>query len=90
MAQVAHASSYHHFAAGPMSPSFEMPSSPASALVQLPRKLARPQFTEVSRSAIARAHPELAEVPLEYVRNGLRAQANQYVFSRPWFARARS
>lgn len=78
MAQVAHSHGYNHFAAGPMSPTFDMSAaSPASALVQLPRKLARPQFTEVSRSAIARAHPELADVPLEYVRNGLRAQANQ-------------
>ncbi|KAG6851850.1 hypothetical protein C0991_005501 [Blastosporella zonata] len=47
--------------------------------VQLPRTLARPPYAEVSRQAIAAAAPELADVPAEYIRRGLRPMANEYV-----------
>ncbi|KAF9453372.1 hypothetical protein P691DRAFT_695070 [Macrolepiota fuliginosa MF-IS2] len=46
-----------------------------SSAVQLPRNLARPKPTEVSRDALYAAAPELDGVPLEYIRRGLRAQA---------------
>jgi hypothetical protein len=49
--------------------------------VQLPRILARPPFLEVSREAIMAVAPELANVPAEYIRRGLRPKAYQYVTS---------
>lgn len=45
--------------------------------VQLPRTLARPPFAEVSREAIMAVAPELANVPAEYIRRGLRPKAHQ-------------
>ncbi|KAH9947849.1 hypothetical protein B0H21DRAFT_736614 [Amylocystis lapponica] len=45
--------------------------------LQLPRNLARPAFSEVSRDVIAALEPELADVPLEYIRKHLAGQANQ-------------
>ena len=53
--------------------------------VQLPRTLARPSFVEVSREAIMAVAPELANVPAEYIRRGLRPKAHQYVHSHPTF-----
>lgn len=43
-----------------------------SSPVQLPRNLSRPKFTDSSRDAIAAASPDLADVPPEYIRRGLR------------------
>lgn len=57
------------------------PCPPSSPAVQLPRQLARPQFSEVSADAIAAASPELANVPAEYIRRGLRPKAPSYVFA---------
>ncbi|KAJ7092785.1 hypothetical protein B0H15DRAFT_832515 [Mycena belliarum] len=51
------------------------PAAPAP--VTLPRTLARPPFTDVSRDALAAADPALAPVPAEFVRHGLRAKAPQ-------------
>ena len=48
--------------------------------LQLPRTLSRPAFTEVSRTAIASLEPELAKVPIEFVRKHLAGQANECVF----------
>ncbi|KAF8888824.1 hypothetical protein BD779DRAFT_1522808 [Infundibulicybe gibba] len=62
----AHSHSAHRHAA----PSAQQP-------VQLPRTLARPPFTDISRKAIAAAAPELANVPAEYIRSGLRSKASQ-------------
>ncbi|KAJ7618608.1 hypothetical protein FB45DRAFT_981190 [Roridomyces roridus] len=45
--------------------------------MQLPRTLARPAFTDVSREALAAAAPDLAAVPAEFIRHGLRAKAPQ-------------
>ncbi|KAJ7691855.1 hypothetical protein B0H16DRAFT_1680749 [Mycena metata] len=42
-----------------------------------PRKLDRPQFTDISRDTLAAAAPELATVPAEFIRQGLRAKAPQ-------------
>ncbi|KAF7319625.1 Clampless protein 1 [Mycena chlorophos] len=65
-----HESSHHR------RPSSTAPSS-SPAPIQLPRTLARPQFTDISRDALAAAAPELAGsgVPAEFVRHGLRAKA---------------
>jgi hypothetical protein len=52
-----------------------------SPSVQLPRTLTRPPFAEVSREAIQAVAPELANVPAEYIRRGLRTKAHQYVHS---------
>ncbi|TFK75572.1 hypothetical protein BDN72DRAFT_831850 [Pluteus cervinus] len=49
----------------------------AAHSVQLPRTLARPAFTEVSNDAITAVAPELASVPPEYIRRGLRSKAPQ-------------
>ncbi|KAJ2922887.1 hypothetical protein H1R20_g14171, partial [Candolleomyces eurysporus] len=51
----------------------------SSPNVQLPRNLARPPFAEVSRDSIMAAAPELASVPVEYIRRGLRPKANQHL-----------
>ncbi|KAG6832192.1 hypothetical protein H0H87_002302 [Tephrocybe sp. NHM501043] len=53
------------------------PSAQAAPSVQLPRTLARPPYAEVSREAIVAAAPELADVPAEYIRRGLRPRANE-------------
>ncbi|KAF7343299.1 Clampless protein 1 [Mycena venus] len=45
--------------------------------LQLPRTLSRPQFTDISRDALAAAAPELAAVPAEFIRHGLRAKSPQ-------------
>ena len=45
--------------------------------VQLPRKLQRPPYAEVHRQNVAAIAPELSEVPMDYVRRGLKLQANQ-------------
>jgi hypothetical protein len=50
-----------------------------SSSVQLPRNLARPPFTEVSRDSIIAAAPELASVAVEDIRAELRSKASQYV-----------
>ncbi|KAF5352298.1 hypothetical protein D9758_011918 [Tetrapyrgos nigripes] len=47
-------------------------SSQAPNPVQLPRRLARPEYTEVSKSSIIAAAPDLANVPPEYIRQSLR------------------
>ncbi|KAF5351458.1 hypothetical protein D9757_012060 [Collybiopsis confluens] len=52
------------------------PAPPASS-VKLPEHLTRPQFVEVSPAAIAAAAPDLANVPLDYVRRRLRSEAPQ-------------
>lgn len=52
--------------------------------VQLPRTLSRPQFSEVSRDLIMAVAPELANVPPEYIRRGLRAKAPQCVIHLSW------
>jgi hypothetical protein len=75
-----HPTSFDAFAAGPVPPtpaafSFDAPMSPASLLTSLPRTLARPALPPISRDAIARASPELKDVPLEYIRSGLKQQA---------------
>jgi len=52
--------------------------SPMTApAVQLPRTLSRPHYSEVSRESITAVAPELANVPAEYIRRGLRARAPQ-------------
>ncbi|OBZ76852.1 Clampless protein 1 [Grifola frondosa] len=45
--------------------------------LNLPRRLARPTFSEPSRETIARIDPELENVPPEYIRKSLAGQANQ-------------
>ena len=65
-----HGHGYHH----------SLPPRPASPSVQLPRRLDRPRFSDVSRDAIMAAAPELAEVPAEYIRRGLLSDANKYVY----------
>ncbi|EGO01212.1 hypothetical protein SERLA73DRAFT_167340 [Serpula lacrymans var. lacrymans S7.3] len=54
-----------------------MATASPSQNVQLPRTLQRPPYAEVSRDNIAALEPDLAGVPLEYVRRGLRVKANQ-------------
>ncbi|KIY42974.1 hypothetical protein FISHEDRAFT_32117, partial [Fistulina hepatica ATCC 64428] len=44
--------------------------------VQLPRKLSRPPFVEVSRSALVAVSPELSQVPPEFIRQGIPSKAS--------------
>jgi hypothetical protein len=48
--------------------------------LQLPRTLNRPAFTEVQRDAILAVEPNLGQVPFEYIRKGLHARGEEYVF----------
>jgi hypothetical protein len=41
--------------------------------VQLPRHLARPDYKEVSRGALAAVDPGLSKAPIEYIQQGLAA-----------------
>ena len=70
------ASPVHHF---PLHGHGHHSMSAIAPSVQLPRTLSRPQFSEVSRESISAVAPELANVPPEYIRRGLRAKASQYV-----------
>lgn len=54
-------------------------SPPVPQSVQLPRTLARPTFSEVSSATIVSLEPELAGVPIDYIRKNLAGQSNQYV-----------
>ena len=61
----------------PMNHSYGQHNVPQN--LQLPRTLSRPAFMEVSRSAIASLEPDLANVPIEFVRKHLAGQANECV-----------
>jgi hypothetical protein len=52
---------------------------PGANNFELPRTLQRREFQEISRFAIESVAPELATIPLEYSRRGLRKQAAEYV-----------
>ena len=41
--------------------------------VQLPRHLARPDYKDISREALAAIDPELSKTPVEYIHEGLAA-----------------
>jgi len=56
----------HNFAAGPTQQSQQQ--VPAKSL---PRRLARPEFKQPNQKIIAAVNPELANVPIEYIRRGL-------------------
>ena len=47
--------------------------------LNIPRRLARPSFSEPSRDAIARLDPGLAQVPFEYIRKMLAGNAHECV-----------
>ena len=72
----------HSHGHGPHHPSMSMSmGSTSPSGIQLPRTLSRPAFTDVSRDAIMAVAPELASVPPEYIRRGLRPKAHQYVYA---------
>ena len=52
---------------------------PVEHKLNIPRRLARPSFSEPSRDAVARLDPGLAQVPLEYIRKMLAGNANECV-----------
>ncbi|KAJ7201145.1 hypothetical protein GGX14DRAFT_699569 [Mycena pura] len=47
----------------------------APPAIKLPRTLARPPFADIARDALAAAAPDLAAVPADFIRHGLRATA---------------
>jgi len=55
----------HNFAPGPAQQSQHVPAK------SLPRRLARPEFKQPNPKIIAAVNPELANVPIEYIRRGL-------------------
>ena len=72
----------HSHGHDPHHPSMSMSmGSTSPSGIQLPRTLSRPAFTDVSRDAIMAVAPELASVPPEYIRRGLRPKAHQYVYA---------
>ena len=56
----------HNFPAGPVQQSQQQ--IPAKSL---PRRLARPEFKQPNQKIIAAVNPDLANVPIEYIRRGL-------------------
>ena len=54
-------------------------SYPIEQKLNVPRRLARPSFTEPARDAVARIDAALAGVPLEYIRKSLAGTANECV-----------
>ncbi len=60
-------------------------SYPVEQKLNVPRRLARPSFTEPARDAVARIDPGLASVPIEYIRKTLAANANESVPFIPFF-----
>ncbi|KAJ7291486.1 hypothetical protein C8J57DRAFT_1705080 [Mycena rebaudengoi] len=71
------AHAHHHSSRGHSHSHKDRHSSTAPAAVQLPRTLARPTFQDVARDNIVAAAPDLANVPSEFIRHGLRAKAPQ-------------
>ena len=65
-----------HFSMQTMERATHSSSSPS---INMPRTLARPPFMEVDRKTIAGLAPELADVPIEYIRQHLASQAHEYV-----------
>jgi hypothetical protein len=54
------------------------PATPAAPF-RLPRTLPRPQVGEVNRRPIDTIYPELAHVPMEYIRKNLSLAGTEYV-----------
>lgn len=79
MFQVAPRPAHHHGVPEPLNLSMSHYQSPVAQKLNIPRRLARPSFSEPSRDAIARIDPALAGVPLEYIRKMLAGNANQCV-----------
>ncbi|KAI8989059.1 hypothetical protein BD414DRAFT_536363 [Trametes punicea] len=79
MFQVASRPARHHGAVPePLNlPMSHYQTSPVAQKLNIPRRLARPSFSEPSRDAIARIDPGLSGVPLEYIRKSLAGNANQ-------------
>jgi hypothetical protein len=61
------------------SPAMYQPPQPQPSAnnFELPRTLQRREFQEVSRFSVEAVAPELATIPLEYSRRGLRKQASE-------------
>ncbi|KAI0363965.1 hypothetical protein BV20DRAFT_1039635 [Pilatotrama ljubarskyi] len=80
MFQVASRPAHHHGAVPePLNLSMSHYQSPVAQKLNIPRRLARPTFSEPSRDSIARIDPALASVPLEYIRKMLAGNANQMI-----------
>lgn len=45
-------------------------------VVKLPRRLARPAFRDIEKATLAAIEPDLADTPIEYIRDTLRSQAH--------------
>ncbi|KAJ6588161.1 hypothetical protein B0H19DRAFT_1098183 [Mycena capillaripes] len=67
----------HHQRRDHRRPSYDTAAHAPPPAMKLPRELARPPFTDISRDALAAAAPELANVPADFIRHGLRAKAAQ-------------
>ncbi|KAJ7018063.1 hypothetical protein C8F04DRAFT_977979 [Mycena alexandri] len=66
-----------HPAAAPSARRYRPDESAVPGPIQMPRKLERPPFTDISRDTLTAAAPELAAVPAEFIRQGLRTKAPQ-------------
>ncbi|KAI0634346.1 hypothetical protein C8Q77DRAFT_1111196 [Trametes polyzona] len=80
MFQVASRPTHHHGAVPePLNLSMSHYQSPVAQKLNIPRRLARPNFSEPSRDAIARIDPALAGVPVEYIRKMLAGNSSQMI-----------
>ncbi|KAL1948379.1 hypothetical protein VTO73DRAFT_12454 [Trametes versicolor] len=73
------ASRHHHGVPEPLNlAGLSHYQSPVAQKLNIPRRLARPSFSEPSRDAVARIDPALAGVPIEYIRKMLAGNAHSY------------
>ncbi|KAI0649838.1 hypothetical protein C8Q79DRAFT_902221 [Trametes meyenii] len=78
MFQVASRPTHHHGAIPePLNLSMSHYQSPVAQKLNIPRRLARPSFSEPTRDAVARIDPALTGVPFEYIRTNLAGKSNQ-------------
>ena len=75
----------HHLPTPPASPShsFQNMKLHDGMSGSIPRTLSRPPAQSISQEKLADVDPALAKVPVQYVRDGLRLLAPQYVFFLP-------
>ncbi|OJT05907.1 hypothetical protein TRAPUB_3257 [Trametes pubescens] len=74
------ASRHHHGVPEPLNlAGMSHYQSPVAQKLNIPRRLARPSFSEPSRDAVARIDPALAGVPIEYIRKMLAGNAHSMI-----------
>lgn len=60
-------------------------AGPAMTPITLPKYLARPDYKEISLANIIALDPELKDVPLQYIQEGLETTGPAYVLRSPFY-----